>query len=136
MPYDPDAGWEVADVLKRMVHDVSDAEFETRVWATVCNEEFIQLKVPPWYRYLADNLPFPFKARYIRKEATSPLKNGAEIEVIKMASEDDCLHEMLVEVRWSEQTLAIPLWQIRPSEPDDKTQAAIFFVASLGRHWR
>lgn len=133
--FDYDAGWKIADDLKQIVYDTKDAEFERQAWAALCNEEFIQLKVPPWYGYLADILPFPFKARYIGEDAASPLKNGEEIEVIKMASEEDCLHEMLVEIRWSGQTLAIPLWQIRPIEPDDKTQEAIFFVASLGRHF-
>ena len=78
-----------------------------------------------WYYYLADDLSFPFKARCITERRTSPLKIGEEIEVVEMASSDDCLHEMFVEVQWSGRTLAIPLSQITPLEPDDKTQAAI-----------
>ena len=78
-----------------------------------------------WYYYLADNLSFPVKARCIIERRTSPLKVGEEIEVVEMASGDDCLHEMFVEVQWSERTLAIPLSQITPLETDDKTQEAI-----------
>jgi len=78
-----------------------------------------------WYYYLADNLNFPFKARCVTKRRISPLKPGEEIKVVKMASEDDCLHEMFVEIHWDRRTLAIPLSQIEPIETDDKTQEAI-----------
>ncbi len=107
--FDYDAGWKIADDLKQIVHEAEDTEFEGRAWATLCNEEFIQLKVPPWHNYFADNLPFPFKARYIAGKAISPLNNEDEIEVVKLASEEDCLYEILVEVHWSGQALAIPL---------------------------
>ena len=75
-----------------------------------------------WYYYLADKLNFPFKARCVKKRRTSPLKVGEEIKVLKMAPEDDCLHEMFVEIRWSGRRLAIPLGQIEPIEIDDETQ--------------
>jgi hypothetical protein len=78
-----------------------------------------------WYYYLADNLGFPFKARCITERRTSPLKVGEEIKAVEMASGDDCLHEMFVEVQWSGRTLAIPLSQIAPIETDEKTQEAI-----------
>ena len=42
-----------------------------------------------------------------------------------MAPEDDCLHEMFVEIRWSVRRLAIPLGQIEPIEHDDETQEAL-----------
>ena len=87
-----------------------------------------------WYYYLADNLGFPFKAQCITERRTSPLRVGEEIEVVKMAPEDDCLHEMFVEVQWSGRTLAIPLSQILPIESDDKTREVIddwhYWVAS------
>jgi len=128
--FDYDAGWKIAEDLKQIIDNAKDAEFEKRAWAVLCNEEFIQLKVPPWYHYFADNFPFPFKARCITGEAVSPLKNEDEIEVIKLASEEDCLYEILVEVRWSGQAMTIPLWQIRPIEPNNKIEDAIFFLTS------
>ena len=78
-----------------------------------------------WYYYLADNLSFPFKAQCIAERRTSPLKTGEEVEVVEVASGDDCLHEMFVEIRWSGRTLAIPLSQVEPIGTDDKTREAI-----------
>ena len=78
-----------------------------------------------WYCYLADKINFPFKARCIKKRRTSPLQLRDEIKVLKIAPEDDCSHEMFVEIRWSGRRLAIPLVQIEPIEADDGTQEAI-----------
>jgi hypothetical protein len=78
-----------------------------------------------WYYYLTDNLGFPFKAQCITERRTSSLRVGEEIEVVKMAPEDDCLHEMFVKVQWSGRALAIPLSQILPIESDVKTREAI-----------
>lgn len=78
-----------------------------------------------WYYYLADNLGFPFTGRCTRERRTSPLKVGQEVNVVKMAPEDDCMHEMFVEIKWSTQTLAVPLSQIEPVKTDSKTQEAI-----------
>lgn len=78
-----------------------------------------------WYYYLADNLGFPFKGRCIKARRTSPLNVGQEVKVLKMAPEDDCMHEMFVEVTWDGRKLAVPLSQIEPVETDDKTREAI-----------
>jgi hypothetical protein len=75
-----------------------------------------------WYSYLDDKLSFPFKARCIAARRISPLKVGEEVEVIGMAPEDDCMHEMFVEIRWSDRTLAVPLAQIEPLEPDEEAE--------------
>jgi ribosomal protein S18 acetylase RimI-like enzyme len=131
--FDFDAGWEIADDLRQLVPDAKDAEFERRAWAALCNKEFIKLLVPPWYHYLAHNLPFPFKARYVGQAAISSLKSGDEIEVVKLASEKDCLYEILAEARWCGQTLTVPLWQMRPVEPNDGIEDALFFLESYVR---
>lgn len=78
-----------------------------------------------WYYYLEDNLTFPFKVRCITGLRTSPLRVGQEYEVVKMASGDDCMHDMLVEIMWAERTLAIPLIQLEPIAGDEKTREAI-----------
>ena len=77
-----------------------------------------------WYYYLENNLGFPFKGRCIKQRHTSPLKVGQEVNVVKMAPEDDCMHEMFVEIKWYPRKLAVPLSQIEPVETDDKTQEA------------
>lgn len=78
-----------------------------------------------WYYYLEDNIAFPFKARCIMGLKTSPLTAGQEVEVVKMASEDDCMRDMFVEIGWPGRTLAVPLRQFEPIETDEKTQGAI-----------
>jgi hypothetical protein len=78
-----------------------------------------------WYCYLDDKLSFPFKARCIVARRISPLKVGEEVEVVGMAPEDECRHEMFVEINWSGRSLAVPLAQIEPLEPDDETDEAV-----------
>ena len=49
-----------------------------------------------WYSYLDDILQFPFSARCIARRTISPLEPGDEVEVVGMASEEKCEHEMFV----------------------------------------
>ncbi len=78
-----------------------------------------------WYYYLEDKLCFPFKARCIVERRLSPLKVGEEIQVVGMTSEEDCMHEMFVEARWSGRTFGMPLSQLEAIEADSETQQAI-----------
>lgn len=78
-----------------------------------------------WYYYLDDKLCFPFRARCIAERRISPLKMGEEVQVLGMIPEDDCLHEMFVELRWSERTFGVPLSQLEAIEADSETQEAI-----------
>ena len=79
-----------------------------------------------WYYYLQDTLCFPFPARCIAERATSPLRKGDEVEVLNMAPEEECQHEMFVMMRWERQGLAVPLSQLRPiPETDQCTTEAI-----------
>src|SRR5882757_3187307 len=67
-----------------------------------------------WYYYLEENLHFPFLTRCIKERATSPFLVGDEIEVVGMAPEQECRHEMFVETPWEHRrTLAIPLSQLK-----------------------
>lgn len=70
-----------------------------------------------WYYYLQDQITFPFTATCIVKRASSPLKVKDEIEVIDLASDDDCEREIFVTVRWEKDGLAVPLAQLMP-HPD------------------
>jgi hypothetical protein len=78
-----------------------------------------------WYYYLDDTLNFPFKARCIAERRISPLEVGEEVEVLGMLPEDECRHEMFVEIRWSGRALGVPLSQLEALDVDDKTQEAI-----------
>jgi len=50
-----------------------------------------------WYYYLEEKLHFPFLAKCIAERAISPLCKGDEVEIVRMAPEDECEHEMFVE---------------------------------------
>jgi len=78
-----------------------------------------------WYYYLEDKLSFPFRARCIAQRATSPLRIGDQVEVLGMAPEEECEHEMFVLTRWHRRTLAVPLSQLEGVAVDDETRQAI-----------
>src|SRR6266536_5193873 len=65
-----------------------------------------------WYYSLEDRLGFPFVARCVAERAISPLRVGDEVEVVGMAPEEECAHEMFVMIRWERGTLVVPLAQL------------------------
>jgi hypothetical protein len=82
-----------------------------------------------WYGYLEGTLQFPFLTRCVAERAISPLRVGDEVEVVGMAPEEECAHEMFVETPWEYQrTLAVPLAQLEtlPIEAvDEGTRQAV-----------
>ena len=78
-----------------------------------------------WYYYLEEKLQFPFKARCISQREVSPLETGEEVGVVGMSSEDECMSEMFVFIRWGKRTLAVPLEQLEGVDVDDQTKEAI-----------
>ena len=77
------------------------------------------------WAYLSGALHFPFSARCIAPRTISPLEPGEEVEVIGMAPEEECLHEMFVLIRWKSRQLAVPLVQLEGIQVDEKTQQSI-----------
>jgi hypothetical protein len=49
-----------------------------------------------WYYYLEGKISFPFQARCVAANAISPLLKGENVEVLRMAVENACEHDMLV----------------------------------------
>jgi hypothetical protein len=78
-----------------------------------------------WYYYLEEKLHFPFPAKCIAERATSPLRKGDEVQVVGMAPEDECLHEMYVAMPWEGRTLSVPLSQLKGIRLDEETQEAV-----------
>lgn len=78
-----------------------------------------------WYYSLEDRLGFPFLARCVAEHAISPLRVGDEVEVVGMAPEEECEHEMFVLTRWERGTLAVPLAQLEGIGVDDQTRQAM-----------
>ena len=82
-------------------------------------------QVMGWYNYLDDTLQFPFSARCVVRRTISPLEPGEEVEVVDMASDEECMHEMFVLIRWKRRQLAVPLKQLEGIQVDKETQQAI-----------
>ena len=78
-----------------------------------------------WYYYLDGVLGFPFRAKCVAERASSPLEVGDEVEIVGMAPEEDCEHDMLVLTPWKRRTLAVPLTQLEGIRVDDQTRRAI-----------
>jgi hypothetical protein len=78
-----------------------------------------------WYYYLENKISFPFQAKCRAAKVTSPLKRGEAVEVIRMAPDDVCEHDMLVLVRWQGRKMAVPLSQLAAVNPDESTDEAI-----------
>ncbi|MBC8554543.1 MAG: calcium-binding protein [Candidatus Brocadiales bacterium] len=68
-----------------------------------------------WYYYLEEMLQLPFTAVCSVKRAISPLHVKDEVEVIGMASEEECEKELFVTIRWERDGLAVPLSQLTPT---------------------
>jgi hypothetical protein len=79
-----------------------------------------------WYYYLEGKIRFPFQARCIAAKDVSPLRKGEIIEVVRMATEDACEHDMLVQIRWRGRKMAVPpLSQLTALDADESTKEAI-----------
>jgi hypothetical protein len=77
------------------------------------------------YYYLEGKITFPFRARCVAASAVSPLRKGEIVEFLRMAVEDACEHDMLVQIRWRGRKMAIPLSQLDAIDPDESTNEAV-----------
>ena len=77
-----------------------------------------------WYYYLEGKIRFPFRARCVAANAVSPLRKGETVEVLRMAMEDACEHDMLVQIRWQGRKMAVPLSQLNAIDPDESTKGS------------
>ena len=77
------------------------------------------------YYYLGGKITFPFRARCVAVKAVSPLRKGETVEVLRLAVEDACEHDMLVQIHWQGRKMAVPLSQLEATNPDEATQEAI-----------
>ena len=78
-----------------------------------------------WYCRLDDKITLPFRARCVDERRISPSRKGEEVVVKGMLSEDECMHEMFVEIEWQERRLGVPLAQLEPISVDEETEEAI-----------
>ncbi len=109
-----------------MTRQAKDEEREERIHMGIIVDAYgPEEQASAWYDYLSDTLQFPFSARCIVRRTTSPLEPGDEVEVVDMAPDEDCEHEMFVLIRWKQRQLAVPLMQLEGIGVDEETQQAI-----------
>lgn len=103
-----------------------DPEREARITEEIVVDAYHESeRALGWYYYLGDRLKFPFQAKCLSRRARSPLKRGETVLVERLAAEDECMKEVIVMVRWSGRRVGVPLAQLSPVNPDQKTELAI-----------
>lgn len=109
-----------------MSEQLEDEEREHRITMEIIVDSYdAEEQAMGWFCYLERTLHFPFTARCINKRAISPIEPGEEVEVVGMAPDIECYHEMFVMVRWGSRTLGVPLIQLQGIDVDEKTQQAM-----------
>jgi hypothetical protein len=74
-----------------------DEEREQRITMEIIVDAYTpEEQAMGWYYSLEDRLTVPFVARCIAERSISPLRVGDEVEVVGMAPEAECQHEMFV----------------------------------------
>jgi hypothetical protein len=77
-----------------------------------------------WYYYL-ESRSGSRSGKMCCREGCLAAQEGETAEVVRMAAEDVCEHDMLVQIRWQGRKLAVPLSQLAAIDPDESTQQAI-----------
>ena len=109
-----------------MARQAKDEEREERIQMEIIVDAYgPEEQALGWYNYLADTLRFPFSARCVARRVISPLEPGDELEVVGIATEEECRHEVFVLTRWRPHELAVPLMQVEGIDADEETKQAI-----------
>lgn len=112
---------------RSMTQHSADEEREHRITMEIVVDPYgPEERALGWYYYLEEKFQSPFAARCIAERATSPLRVGDEVEVVGLAPEDVCEHEMFVMTRWDHnRTPAVPLARLAGVNVDPETEQAI-----------
>jgi hypothetical protein len=81
-----------------------------------------------WYCYLQDKISFPFLAKWKKTNKKTGAIATKEVEVLDLASADDCERNMYVEVAYigeKDDTFTAKLSDIEAIAPDADTEEAI-----------
>jgi Calcium binding len=112
--------------LSKMSRSPRDEEREQRIAMEIVVDAYgPEEQAMGWYYSLEDRLRFPFTARCVAERVISPLRVGDEVEIVGMAPESECGHEMFVLIRWERGTLGVPLSQLVGVAVDEGTHQAI-----------
>ena len=76
-----------------------DPEREDRIHNEAIVDASPDEQAMSWYYYLESKISFPFQAKCLATKVVSPLWKGETVEVVRMAPDEVCEHDMLVLVR-------------------------------------
>ena len=102
-----------------------DATREDRIHNEAIVDARPEEQAMSWYYYLESKISFPFRAGCVAANAVSPPRKGETTEVLRMATEETCEHDMLVQIRWQGRKMAVPLSQLEAIDVDESTDEAI-----------
>jgi hypothetical protein len=103
-----------------------DEEREQRITMEIVVDAYTpEEQAMGWYSSLEDRLHFPFTAACTAERAISPLRVGDEVEVVGMAPEAECQHELYLLIRWERRPLAVPVAQLEGVAVDEPTLQVI-----------
>ena len=109
-----------------MTREAKDEAREERIHMEIIVDAYgPEEQASGWYNYLSDTLQFPFSAQCTIRRTTSPLEPGEKVEVVGMAPDEECEHDMFVLIRWKRRQFAVPLIQLESIQVDEETQQAI-----------
>ena len=109
-----------------MKRPLRDEEREQRITMEIVVDAYTpEEQAMGWYYSLEDRLHFPFVVRCIAERSIWPLRVGDEVDVVGMAPEEECEHEMFVLIRWERRALAVPLAHLEGVTVDKQTRQAI-----------
>jgi hypothetical protein len=109
-----------------MTRIAEDKDRENRItYEAVVDAYDSEERAMGWYYYLEDKLSFPFQAKCIKRNRTSPISAGEVVTVTGMAPEDECDHDMFVDIKWGSRALSVPLSQICGIDIDEASDQGI-----------
>lgn len=77
------------------------------------------------YDHLDVTLHVPVLVHCVAEGSISPLHDGDAVEIIGLALEEECRHEMFGQTPWVRRILAMPVSQLTRITADEATQQAI-----------
>jgi hypothetical protein len=99
----------------------NDIERENRIAMEIIVDSYDSMeRMIGWVCSIEDVLNNNVRCRCRKTRSMSPLEIGEVVDVLEIASEDDCKGEMFVFVQWNNRKLAVPLEQLEPIEGDPK----------------
>jgi hypothetical protein len=89
--------------------ELEDEEREERIQNEIIVDSYgPEEQALGWHAYLSGKLQFPFPARCVVRREISLLEPDEEVEVVGMASDEECMHEMFVLIRCNVASLPFP----------------------------